>query len=531
LSGAASITYTVATAPSADISVPPNDGTGTYFLDQSVSASFFCVEGISGPGLSSCLDSNGSVSPDDIDTSTFGAHTFSVTATSRDGQVGTWSYPYRVANPPTATITSPPSDQTFVVNQVVPTNFSCSDGEGGSGISTCESSNGQASPGSLDTSTPGSFTYNVVASGHDGLSTTTSINYTVLSSLPTASIAAPVSGGTYAQKQLVETSFRCSDSAGGPGISSCLDSNGSPSPGALDTSTVGTHTYSVWARSTDGLYSETSMTYAVTSPPPVPQHGYWLVGSDGGIFTFGHSQFYGSTGGVTLQRSVVGIVPTADRGGYWLVASDGGIFSFGDTQFHGSIPGLGLAPVGSSSPKRLNAPIVGMVPSFDGGGYFLVGSDGGVFAFGDATYEGSCPGIGGCMGAAVAVMPDASGRGYWLVTATGHVYTFGDAQNYGEPGPQLVPITAAVRTPDGKGYWILFSNGVVSTFGDAQYYGAPSGDTGGLNPATAIIATADGAGYWVATANGAVYNYGDAPAIGDIAVTHLNGSIIAGTGF
>ena len=59
-----------------------------------------------------------------------------------------------------------------------------------------------------------------------------------------------------------------------------------------------------------------------------------------------------------------------------------------------------------------------MVPSNDDGGYFMVASDGGS-AFGDAHFAGSCPGIGGCSGAAVAVMPDASGNGYWLVTQTG----------------------------------------------------------------------------------------------------------------
>ena len=31
------------------------------------------------------------------------------------------------------------------------------------------------------------------------------------------------------------------------------------------------------------------------APTPGP-HGYWLVGSDGGIFTFGAAPFYGSTG-------------------------------------------------------------------------------------------------------------------------------------------------------------------------------------------------------------------------------------------
>jgi hypothetical protein len=40
---------------------------------------------------------------------------------------------------------------------------------------------------------------------------------------------------------------------------------------------------------------------------------------------------------------------TPDGNGYWLVASDGGIFSFGDARFHGSTGGI-----------HLNQPIVGM---------------------------------------------------------------------------------------------------------------------------------------------------------------------------
>jgi hypothetical protein len=258
--------------------------------------------------------------------------------------------------------------------------------------------------------------------------------------------------------------------------------------------------------------------------------GYWLVGSDGGIFSFGQAQFYGSTGSLHLQRPVVGIVPTADHGGYWLDASDGGVFSYGDTQFYGSIPGLGLHPAGSGLPNSLNAPIVGMVPSIDDDGYFMVGSDGGVFAFGDAHFAGSCPGIGGCAGSAVAVMPDASGNGYWLVTSTGNVYTFGDAAYFGAPGQGTV--TSAVATSDGLGYWILLADGQVYAYGDAVSAGSPpAGDFGGLNAATAVFSTSDGAGYWVSSALGSVYNFGDAPNDGGMAGTHLNGAIIAATGF
>jgi hypothetical protein len=276
--------------------------------------------------------------------------------------------------------------------------------------------------------------------------------------------------------------------------------------------------------------SGSTFTYQAPTPPPPATHGYWLVGADGGIFSFGSAQFYGSTGSLRLQRPVVGIAPTAGRTGYWLVASDGGVFAFGGALYKGSIPGLGLAPAGSGGSRELNAPIVGLVPSVDGNGYFMVGADGGVFSFGDAAYEGSCPGIGGCSGTAVSVVPDATGDGYWIVTTTGHVYAFGDAENYGAPGPQFVPVTSAAATPDGKGYWVLFSNGVVGTYGDAVSYGAPAGLTGGSDPAASIFPTSDGKGYWVATAAGKVYSYGDAPADGDMSGTHLNAPIIAASG-
>jgi hypothetical protein len=288
-----------------------------------------------------------------------------------------------------------------------------------------------------------------------------------------------------------------------------------------------TYQYTVDAFNQWGVHSAQSTALPVTTL--ATPHGYWLVGSDGGIFSFGSAGFHGSMGGIRLQRPVVGIAPTADWGGYWLDASDGGVFSFGDTQFYGSIPGLGLHPAGSGLPHSLNAPIVGMVPSHDQGGYLMVASDGGVFAFGDARFAGSCPGIGGCAGAAVAVMSDASGNGYWLITSTGNMYAFGDAHYFGAPGHGMV--TSAVATPDGNGYWILLSDGEVFPYGDAASFGSPSSSNfNNANPATAIFSTSDGAGYWVASALGAVFNYGDAPNDGGMAGTDLNGTIEAASG-
>jgi hypothetical protein len=305
------------------------------------------------------------------------------------------------------------------------------------------------------------------------------------------------------------------------------------SPSTPISSTLSVGSYTVLSSTCSGATlsgtnaSDYAITYAgaasgfvVNSASAPRSHGYWLVGSDGGIFSFGSAPFYGSAGNLKLNAPVVGITPTANLDGYWLVGSDGGIFSFGSAQFYGSAANL-----------KLNAPVVGMVPSYDDHGYFMVASDGGVFAFGDASFEGSCPGIGGCSGAAVSVMPDATGKGYWLVTQTGHIYTFGDAAYLGAPGPQSSPVTSAVRTPDGGGYWILLANGTVYAYGDAVNLGGPGTAVGGFNPATAIFTTSDGGGYWVASANGSVFTYGDAPFDGSMAATHLNGSIIAATGF
>ena len=102
------------------------------------------------------------------------------------------------------------------------------------------------------------------------------------------------------------------------------------------------------------------------------------MASDGGVFTYGDAQFYGSTGGLKLNEPIVGMAATPDGGGYWLVASDGGVFTYGDAQFYGSTGGL-----------KLNKPVVGMAATPDGGGYWLVASDGGVFTYGDAQFYGS----------------------------------------------------------------------------------------------------------------------------------------------
>jgi uncharacterized protein YkwD len=95
--------------------------------------------------------------------------------------------------------------------------------------------------------------------------------------------------------------------------------------------------------------------------------GYWLVASDGGVFTFGDARFFGSTGAIRLAQPIVGIATTTTGKGYWMVAADGGLFTFGNARFFGSAAG------------RLGGQrAVGMATSPDGNGYLIASQWGAV---------------------------------------------------------------------------------------------------------------------------------------------------------
>jgi ribosomal protein L24E len=215
--------------------------------------------------------------------------------------------------------------------------------------------------------------------------------------------------------------------------------------GPINTIDTTDHLVAVWESSTDCYGFSFS-------------RNAWVADSSGSVF--GESDLsgpvtnnFGDMGGHHLNQPIVGMTPTADGNGYWLVAADGGIFAFGDATFHGSMGG-----------SHLNQPITGMAVTPDGNGYWLVASDGGIFAFGDAGFYGS-------MGAhplnqpieAMVATPD--GHGYWMVASDGGIFAFGDATFHGSTGAQVLPSPIAGMIPNGNGYTLIAQNGTEYPFG------------------------------------------------------------------
>jgi hypothetical protein len=257
---------------------------------------------------------------------------------------------------------------------------------------------------------------------------------------------------------------------------------------------------------------------AAPPAPPLPPatRGYWLVASDGGMFTFGNAKFHGSTGGMHLNQPIVGMARTRSGNGYWLVARDGGMFSFGDAKFHGSTGGM-----------HLNQPIVGMARTPSGRGYWLVASDGGMFTFGDAKFYGST-GAMHLNQPIVGMAPTPNGHGYWLVARDGGMFSFGNAKFHGSTGGMRLnkPIVGMTPTLNGRGYWLVAADGGMFTFGNAKFHGSTGGQPL-IAPVITIALTPSGRGYWLVALNGDVFPFGDARFYGSAGGLALNSPIIA----
>jgi len=223
-----------------------------------------------------------------------------------------------------------------------------------------------------------------------------------------------------------------------------IDDGGGLSYVSIDSAPSGTPLVSTWQNGTSCSGSEIS-------------RNAWAVSPTGRVYTGGGysgppAYHYGDASGLALNRPIVGMSPTSTGQGYWLVASDGGIFTYGDAPFLGSTGNIGL-----------NQPIVGMSVTPTGRGYWLVAADGGIFTFGDAAFLGSTGNIR-LNRPVTGMTATPSGNGYWMVASDGGIFTFGDAAFRGSTGSMNLSAPIAGMIPRGTGYTLIGQDGQLYPF-------------------------------------------------------------------
>ena len=85
--------------------------------------------------------------------------------------------------------------------------------------------------------------------------------------LPIVTIASPVNGATYTRGQVVAASYSCGAPSGAM-VTACAGPVASGA--AIETSTLGAHTFTVNATDSDGVGASQSVGYTVVAPPPTP---------------------------------------------------------------------------------------------------------------------------------------------------------------------------------------------------------------------------------------------------------------------
>jgi hypothetical protein len=272
-----------------------------------------------------------------------------------------------------------------------------------------------------------------------------------------------------------------------------------------------------------------SLCVSIGAAAAVPPSGYWLLGGDGGIFSF-QAPFHGSAASDpkrcpanTVDRmhptgTCFALAATPDGGGYWILNGDtGDIWRYGNAVDYGepatewkTVPrefvptGIAIVPssagywvlsVGLSGAGTIdhfgnagaygdtstlartkhlafNGTPVGMAVAKGATGYYEVHSDGGVFGFGSAKFFGS---LGGqkLTSPIVGMAVTKTGNGYWLAAADGHVYPFGDAAAVTQLNHKLTkPVVGIATDPGSQGCWLVAADGGIFTFAGAPFLGS-----------------------------------------------------------
>ena len=177
--------------------------------------------------------------------------------------------------------------------------------------------------------------------------------------------------------------------------------------------------------------------------------------------------------------------------------------------------------------------IAAIKSTIDGRGFYLLGRDGSVHAFGSALPLGDAA----LPHPAITMAITRTGAGYWVMDTNGCTQNFGDAPPLADGGLCTTrlngPILDAAVTPDGLGYWLVASDGGIFALGDAPFAGSMGAQR--LNaPVVSLASTVGGTGYWEVARDGGVFCFG-VPFLGSTGGKPLNqpivGAVSSGDGY
>jgi Bacterial Ig-like domain (group 3) len=256
------VNYTVGTdaaAPTVAIASPTEGA--SFTLGQIVNAGYTCADDFA---LATCVGNVATGTA--IDTATLGAKIFTVTATDASGKSTTKTTNYTVVLPPDTTnplvtLTAPADGAVFTTGQVVNAAYTCADDRA---LASCIGT--VANGAAIDTATAGSKSFTVTAKDAAGNTSVRTVAYTVNTPAdtvaPTITINSPIDGGSYTVGAGISAQYGCIDDRA---LASCV---GTVANGVdINTSTVGTKTFTVTAKDAAGNTATKSVSYTVKLAP------------------------------------------------------------------------------------------------------------------------------------------------------------------------------------------------------------------------------------------------------------------------
>lgn len=237
--------------------------------------------------------------------------------------------------------------------------------------------------------------------------------------------------------------------------------------------------------------------------------GYWEAASDGGVYSFGTINFYGSRFGLQSSADpITGMTVTPDHDGYWLYSVGGYVYPFGDAANDGGVNG------GSGGPD-----FVGLVSNTGNTGYWQISATGSVYQLGSVSQFGGLPSLGQSVNDVVAAAPYEGG--YCMIEATRRVSCFTGVGQHtqfyiGNTHFNIYdnPVTS-LASSDRTGLWATDRTGQVYTYGSAIYGGGISGTPSA--PVMSISGIGTG-GYRLGLADGSVFDNMYVPFEGNVSV-------------